>query len=856
MIIRLNEENLAVILNSVGDALLATDAARRITVMNPAAEKLTGSPLSEALGRPVEEVFRIINEETRLPADIPVDDVLAAGLVHSLAKHTVLISRVGIEHSITPITGSAAPILDRDNRIIGVVLIFRDVTKSKLREAELERFKNTLDQTLNAVFMYRADDFRFIYVNEGGKRQVGYTEAETVRMTVLDIMPEFTPQRFRQMVQPLLDGAQPTLTFETVHRHKDGHDIPVEVYLQLVWGADREPRFVTIVRDIPERKRIEGERDRFFTFSLDMLCIASMDGYFKRLNLAFTETLGYTTDELLARPFLDFVHPDDRAATVALVEKLGLGLSTTQFENRYRCKDGSWKWVSWTAQPVAAEGLIFAAGRDLTERRKVEAELRRAHTQLLQAKEEADAANQAKSKFLANMSHEIRTPMNAILGYSQLMLRDPGLGTDVKENLKIINRSGENLLTLINDLLDMSKIEAGRTEIHLTTFSLSGLLDSLTNMFRLRTEAKALGFEVFLGGESVPYVVADEGKIRQSLINLLENAIKFTDRGQIKLHITLQKRVNRLWLSARVEDTGVGMTDKEQEKLFQPFTQTEAGRNIMQGTGLGLAISRDHARLMGGDLTATSSPGRGSIFRFEVPIERGDSGVASRWHAPRRIIGIRTGQEVPRILVVDDQLENRDWLVKLLRVLGFAVQDADNGEAAIRRWDEWNPRLILMDVHMPIMDGLEASRRIKADPRGKETVIIVLTASAMEDQRLTAFQSGVDDFVSKPCNEDELLTKIKAHLNVAYDYEEVSGSETEPVARVSALSAERLRQLPEELIEELRNATLSGNKNLMDKLILKVRETGQAESAHALQELADNYEYDSLTNSLEEACRR
>jgi CheY-like chemotaxis protein len=254
---------------------------------------------------------------------------------------------------------------------------------------------------------------------------------------------------------------------------------------------------------------------------------------------------------------------------------------------------------------------------------------------------------------------------------------------------------------------------------------------------------------------------------------------------------------------------------------------------------------------MGGDLTVTSSPGTGSIFQFEVPIERGDAKVALRPSAPRRVIGIRAGQEVPRILVADDLLENRDWLVKLLRVLGFSVQGVENGEAAIRSWEEWNPGLILMDVHMPVMDGLEATRRIKATPRGKETVIIALTASAMDDQRLTALQSGVDDFITKPCDENELLEKMRVHLNIAYDYEETNGNESEPAAGASALSAERLGKVPLELVEQLRNATLSGNKNLMDNLILKVGTTGHAGAAQALQKLADHYEYDALIQLLE-----
>jgi CheY-like chemotaxis protein len=258
---------------------------------------------------------------------------------------------------------------------------------------------------------------------------------------------------------------------------------------------------------------------------------------------------------------------------------------------------------------------------------------------------------------------------------------------------------------------------------------------------------------------------------------------------------------------------------------------------------------------MGGDITATSKPGSGSAFRLEIPIGRGNAAVALKRSAPRRVVAIRRGQESPQVLVVDDHPENRDWLMKLLSSIGFSVRGADNGEAAIRSWEERNPRLILMDVHMPVMDGLEATRRIKADPRGKETIIIALTASAMDEDRRTVAQCGADDFVAKPCSEDELLETMRAHLNIAYDYEEMIGAEGQPGGGVTIVSTERLGQLPPELLEEIRKATLAGNKKLLDKLILRVPENGDTESAHALQELADKYEYDALTRLLEEACR-
>jgi signal transduction histidine kinase len=546
---------------------------------------------------------------------------------------------------------------------------------------------------------------------------------------------------------------------------KDGTEFPTEISLSpleteegvLVSGA---------IRDITERKAVEDELRRsravlqslfeslpglFLVLTPDLKIVSASDAYLKA-----TMT---TREGLHGRGIFEAFpdNPHDFSATGAsnlrtsfgrvvetaasdtmAIQKYDIRRPDGVFEERYwspmnspvlgadrrieyivhRVEDVT-EFVRQKSRPVSEtvelhmrleqmEAEIFQNSQQLQAANR---QLHEANAQLLQAKAEAEAATRAKSTFLSTMSHEIRTPMNAILGYAQLMLRDPGLGPDAKANLAIIGRSGEHLLGLINDVLDMAKIEAGRTELNPSTFNFPRFLDDLAAMFRLRAEAKALRFDMLVDGESVPYVVADEGKIRQALINLLANAIKFTKRGQVKLHVTLESRsADRLRLSASVQDTGPGISYEEQSKLFEPFTQTSRGLHSQEGTGLGLAITRKYARLMGGDVTVISSPGEGSTFQFEIPVERGNSGVAVRRSAPRRVIGIRTGN--PRILVVDDQFENRDWLIKLLTAIGFSVRGSVNGEAAIRDWEEWDPRFILMDIHMPVMDGLEATRRI------------------------------------------------------------------------------------------------------------------------------------------------
>jgi len=1019
--LQISEEKLSVTLKSIGDAVMATDAQGRITLVNPLAERLTGWTQAEAAGRPVQEIFNIINEATRLPAENPIQETLAHGTTHLLVNHIILIARSGSERAIAD---SCAPIRSRSGLVVGAVMVFRDVTEKKEIETglektrrELEVIKKTADEaseyadsiinTVREPLISLNQDLRVVSASRSFYEVFKVNPKETVGQLIYDLgNKQWDIPKLRELLETILPQKA---TFDNYEVEHDFADIGRRTMLlnarQIQRVSGKERIILLAIEDITARREIENGlekarkelasikisedavreysesiintvREPLISLDQDLRVVSASRSFYEVFRVNPEATVGHLIYDLgnkqwdipklrelletilpqkatfdnyevehdfadigrrimllnarqiqrasgkeriillaieditarreiedglenarkelaatkisedAAREYSDSIINTVREPLISLDQDLRVVSASRSFYEVFKVNPketvgqliydlGNKQWdipklrellenilpqkATFDNYEVAhdfaeigrrimllnarqiqrasgKERIILLSIEDITARSRFETELR-------QAKEAAEVANRSKSAFLANMSHEIRTPMNAILGFSQLLRRDPEATPKQRQQIETINRSGEHLLSLINDILEMAKAEAGRTTLNPAVFDLRALIGDVEKMLQQRAEAKGLRLVVEQARELPHHVLGDEGKLRQILLNLLSNALKFTSKGAVILRVgALPGAGQDFRLTAEIEDTGQGIEPGELARLFNPFEQAQAGRAGGTGTGLGLAISRGYARLMGGDITVKSQPGQGSIFSFFTVLQEASPADTVGKVLRRPVKGLKPGQPRYKVLVVDDKEDNREFLTQLLEPAGFEVCQAVNGAEALTEFAARRPQLILMDLRMPVMDGYEAIRRIRAGAGGRAVKIIAVTASIFGEINKEALGAGADALILKPFREAELFEKMRTLLGAEYLYEEepraagAGASETE----LGSLKPGALARLPEELVSQLREAAINGDFHYLLELTARV-ETHDSHTAGMLRALAGKF---------------
>jgi PAS domain S-box-containing protein len=656
----------------------------------------------------------------------------------------------------------------------------RKRAEEALRESE-QRLATMLAYAPDAIVLLDMDSLRFVEANERAVRLYGLDRESLLEIGPVELSPERQPngrlssEAAREKLAEALAGGAPV--FEWMHINAAGDLIPCEV--RLVRLPHSERRLVRgSINDISERKRLELERERLNSRWRLLLESAGpgIYGIDTRgrcifMNRSGEAIIGYAAEEVLGRNMHELIHHSRSDGSPYADAECPIFRA---FQTGQPCKmEGEVLWrrdgtsfpSEYAAYPIVNDGAIEGAVvtfSDISERLRTQEELR-------QTKEAAEAASRAKSEFLASMSHELRTPLNSVLGYAQLLRRQEGLLGSQENALSIIQQSGEHLLGLIDEILDMAKIENGTLDIVAEHFDLHRLLEIIASIARARAEAKGLAFTVVACSHLPAAVCGDERRLRQVLMNLLDNAIKYTVRGAVALKVDCHAgRIRFL-----IEDTGIGIQPEHLSEIFNLFHQVRDPAVSVEGTGLGLAISKRLTMLMGGRLQVASTPGAGSRFWFELDLPA--VLAASPITENRTVIGV--DGERRRVLVVDDESAGRGLLRDLLAPLGFEVHEAADGEAAVRDAMRLKPDAILVDMRMPRLNGLEAARQIRALPDHERCVIIAISASAFEHDRQHCIESGADVFLSKPFRQDKLLGVLceRLQLTLVYADEKASG---------------------------------------------------------------------------------
>lgn len=756
-----------------------------------------------------------------------------------------------------------------------------DITQQHRVEAALrqsEATKQAIIQAIPDLLIRMHADGRYIEFISNRKFNIVNPEYRRYDTNVCNILPP-------DLAQLRLHYAQQALQSDAIQLYE--HEIWIkgkQCYEEVRIVPLLQDEVLVMVRDITDRKQTEEElrhQKEMFQAIVDhipmMIALFNSQGQIDFINPEFERTLGWSLEACQQQNVLAECYPDSTDYQRVLDHMLAANSRwqdlTTLTASKHPLE------TTWTNVQLSS-GRFLGIGQDISDRKHKELALR-------QAMEAAEAANLAKSIFLANMSHELRTPLNVILGFTQVMAHDPSLTANQQADLQTIRRSGDHLLSLINDVLDLSKIEAGHCTLEETEFDLIALLHALRSMMAERANSKQLQLEFEIAPDIPQFVIADEQKLRQILLNLLSNAIKFTEQGGVTLRVLLvnshassggpfeyspntrgamSNDPKQLILQFAVIDTGIGIAATEQAMIFDAFVQAKAGKKSINGTGLGLTISRKLLELMNGTISVHSIPTVGSTFTFMIPVYPISGVHVHPEQSARMVIGLASGQPNRRILVVDDQQENRLLLVRLLTQLGLETRQATNGQDAIEIWQTWQPDLIWMDIRMPEIDGYEATKQIRAlekrrsgdagagdEVLSSSPIIIALTAQASQSDRALALAAGCNDYISKPFREETLLLKLKEYLSLEYLYADAT-SQSESQLTPSSCNCKHsanlvnpalVASLPTEWLQALDNATVCGNDRTIVELAAHLPPE-LVELRTRLIELAENYQFEQI----------
>jgi PAS domain S-box-containing protein len=745
-----------------------------------------------------------------------------------------------------------------------------------LRQSE-EKFSKAFRASPYPILISRRSDKKIVEVNESYLHYSGYALEEVIDRNIIELGLWVNPQDpFR--IAELLNTQGYVRNFEVDYRTKGGAIGTALLSVELI-ELNGQICVLTVHNDITERRQAQAalarseEQFRSLVANIPGVvyrCACDDDWTMWFLGGAVETVTGYPVEDFIhsrVRSWASIIHSEDREMVGRVVNEGIMLRQSYVIEYRIVSRQGMVRWLYEKGQGSFAEdGLLLwldGAIFDISDRKQAEQELN-------QAKQAAEAANRAKSEFLANMSHELRTPLNAILGFTQLMGRDATLDSKQRSRLKIVNNSGEHLLQLINDVLDMAKIEAGRIALNETSLDLDRLLEALANMFQLKADAKELQLVVERDPAVPQCIVVDEGKLRQVLINLLSNAIKFTATGCVTLRASVRQTdleasamlpASHSRIIFTVTDTGSGIAETELEQIFEAFVQTESGRQSQSGTGLGLPISRKFIKLMGGEMTVKSQLGQGTTLRFSIPLRV--SADCPITFPARQVIGLAPDQPPYRLLLVEDLWESRQLLVELLQPLGFEIREAENGLEAIALWESWQPHLIWMDIRMPTMDGYTAIKAIREREKQRQeapfvqcqkTAIVALTASALVDERAAILKAGGDDFVRKPFDEARILEKIAEHLGVQYLYstDPDQSDRPRPESIPPALLRQEIFTMPISWVAKLYESSTLADNELIFQLLAEIPDSNVI-LTNALVDLVSNFRYDKIMQAAKTA---